>query len=111
MALKKRVSIISGYCWPDSEVTLCWVKDREMCWKSWVETKIVSIRNFVNKDSWCQVFGINNFGYIPTQICKINDFERWFDGPEFSNFGIGVSNFDVEEKVEVVAQNKGNCWK
>ena len=33
VALKGRLSIDSVYCWSDSEVTLCWVKGKEKCWK------------------------------------------------------------------------------
>ena len=33
VALKRRVSIDSVYCWSDSEVALCWVKGRKKCWK------------------------------------------------------------------------------
>ena len=50
-ALKRLVSIDSVYCWSCSEVALCWVKGREKCWKPWVENRVVSIRNIIDKDS------------------------------------------------------------
>ena len=77
VALKRRASIDSVYCWLDSEVALCWVKGKENCWKP----RVVTIRNIIDKDSWYHISGVNNPADIPTRVCKINDFERWFDDP------------------------------
>ena len=44
---------------------------------------VVNISNIINKDSWYHVFGLNNAADTPARVCKINDFERWFDGPQF----------------------------
>ena len=87
VALKRRVSIDSVYCWSDSEVALCWVE------KPWVKNRVVSIRNIINKDSWYHISDVNNPADVPTRVCKINDFERWFDGPQFWYTDIDVISF------------------
>ena len=51
VALMGRASIDSVYCWLDSEVSLCWVKGKEKCWKPRVENRVVSIKNIIDKDS------------------------------------------------------------
>ena len=91
VALKGRVSIDSVYCWSDSKVALCWVKGKEKCWEPWVENRVASLRNIIDKDSWYHISGVNNPADIPTRVCKINDFERWFDGPQFLYTAVDVS--------------------
>ena len=85
------------------------MKGKEKCWKPWVENREVSIRNIINKDSWYHISGVNTLSDIPTRVCKINDFGRWFDGPHFLYTDIDVMNkFDVGERlklVEAVVQN------
>ena len=60
-----------------------------------MENRVVSIRNIIDKDSWYHISGVNNPADIPTRVCKINDFERWIDGPYYTD--IDVSKFDVGE--------------
>ena len=74
VALKGRVSIDSVYYWLDFETALCWVKGKENCWNPWVENRVVSIRNIINKYSWYHIAD------IPTRVCTVNDFKRWSDG-------------------------------
>ena len=73
VALKGHVSIDSVYCWSDFEIALRWVKGKEKCWNPWVENRVVSIRNIINKYSWYHIAD------IPTRVCTVNDFKRWFD--------------------------------
>ena len=102
VALKRRVSIDSVYCWSDSEIALCWMKRREKCWKPRVENRVVSIRNIIDKDSWYHIFRVNNPADIPTRVYRIDDFERWFDGPQFLYMDIEISKFDVGERLKLV---------
>ena len=37
LAVSSRVCVDGTFCWTDSEVTLCWVKGKEKCWKPWLE--------------------------------------------------------------------------
>ena len=111
MALKGRLSTDSVYCWSDFEVGLCWVKGIEKCWKAWVENRI---RNIVGKDSWYHISGVNNPADILIRVCKINNFERWFDGPQFLYTDIDPSRFDAGERmelVEAVVQNEAKGRK
>ena len=82
--------------------------------RPWVKNRVVSIRNIIDKDSWYHASGVNYLADIPTGICKINDFERWFDGPQFFYTDIDVSKFDAGERlklVEAVVQNKAKGGK
>ena len=58
-----------------------------------MENRVVSIRNIIDKDSWYHISGVNNPTDIPTLVCKINDFEIWFDGPQPLYTHIDVSKF------------------
>ena len=52
---------------------------------------------------------------MPTRVCKLNDFKRWFDGPQFLYTNIDViSKFDVGESlklVEAVVQDEAKSGK
>ena len=90
------------------------MKGREKCWKPWVENRVVSIRNIIDKDSWYHISGVNNPADIPTRVCRIDDFGRWFDGPQFLYRNIEISKFDVGERlklVEAVVQNEAKGGK
>ena len=68
----------------------------------------------IDKDSWYHISGVNNPADVPTRVCKINDFERWFDGPQFLYTDIDVSKFDAKERlklVEAVVQNDAKGGK
>ena len=80
-----------------------------------MENRVVSIKNIINKDSSYHISGVNNPADIPTRVSKINDFKRWFDGPQFLYTDVDViSKFDVEERlklVEAVVQNESKGGK
>ena len=88
------------------------MKGKEKSWKPWVENRVVSIRNIINKDSWYHISGVNNPAVIPTRVCKLNIFKRWFDGPQFLYMDIDViSKFDVGERSKAVVQNEAKSGK
>ena len=66
-----------------------------------MENRVVSIRNIMDKDSWYPISDVNNPADIPTQVSKINAFERWFDGPQFLYTDIDVRKSDVEERLKL----------
>ena len=75
---------------------------------------VVSITTVPDKNSWYHVSDKNNLTDIPSQISKINDFERCFDGPQFLYSSIDVSKFDVGEKLKLVGavvQNEASVGK
>ena len=79
-----------------------------------MENRVVTIRNNIDKDSWYHISGVNNPADIPTRVCKVNDFKRCFNGPQFLYTDIEVSNFDVGERlkfVEAVVQNEAKSGK
>ena len=48
-----------------------------------MENRAVSIRNAIDKDSCDRISSVNNLTDIPTRVCKVKDFERCFNGPQF----------------------------
>ena len=82
--------------------------------EAWVENRLVSIRNIIDNYSWYHISGVNNPANIPTRVCKVNDFKRCFNGPQFLYTDIEVSKFDVGERlkfVEAVVQNEAKSGK
>ena len=63
---------------------------KKKCWKPYEENRVVSIRKIINKDNWYHKSGVNNAANVPTRACEINDFKRWFDGPQFLYTDIDV---------------------
>ena len=85
------------------------MKGKEKRWKPWVENRVVSIMNIIDRDSWHHISGVNNPTDIPAQVCKIKGFERWSDEPQFLYTDIDVNKFDLLERlklVEAVVQNE-----
>ena len=78
LAIGTRVCVDGIFCWTDLEVALCWFKGKEKCWKPWVENRVVAIRRFVNCNSWGHIRRAGNPADIPTPVCDVKDFDRWF---------------------------------
>ena len=83
VVFEERFSIDATKCWSDSQVALCWLKGKTKSWKPWVENRVVNIRKVVDSDDWSCIPGKDNPADIPTRICELSDFDRWFEGPEF----------------------------
>ena len=43
----------------------------------------MAIRSTVNRDRWGHIRGAVNPADIPTRVCDVKDFDRWFRGPAF----------------------------
>jgi len=100
VVFEETVPVDSVKCWSDSQVALCWLKGKSKSWKPWVENRVVNIRKVVDCDDWSYIPGKDNPADIPTRVCEINDFDRWFKGPEFlrSREGCCGELFDVEAR-------------
>ena len=66
--IKGRIKLDKIVCWSDSQVALCWIRGKEKSWEPWVENRVVSIRNVVDRDSWRFVKGEVNPADVPTRI-------------------------------------------
>ena len=80
-SFEEKVTVNSTKCWSDSQVALCWLKGKSKSWKPWVENRVVNIRKVVDCDDWSYIPGKDNPADIPTRICELSDFDRWFKGP------------------------------
>ena len=102
-AIMKRLLIDKKICWTDSEVALCWIKGKSRRWKPWVENRVVKVRKVVDCENWYHVAGGMNPADIATRICCVDDFKRWFSGPQmlYEN-DYDVECFDVNKKLNMV---------
>ena len=85
------------------------MKEKENCWKSWVENRLVSIRNITGKDSCYHISGVNNPADTPPRVCKINISKYGLIAFSFCILILMQVKFDAGEGlklVEVVVQNK-----
>ena len=67
-SMKSRISIQTVVCWSDSEVTLSWIRGKEKAWKSWIENRVVEIREVVDREGWRYVKSEENPADIPTRM-------------------------------------------
>ena len=99
VVFENKVPVDSIKCWSDSQVALCWLKGKCKSWKPWVENRVVDIRKVVNSDNWSFILGRDNLADIPTRICELSDFGKWFEGPKFLHSGEACDDsFDVETR-------------
>ena len=64
--------------------------------KSWVEM-------VVNRDRWGDIRGAVNRADIPTRVCDVKDFDRWFRGPAFLfQIKFNFEGFDATERLDLV---------
>ena len=67
--IRSRVLINDTYCWTESEVVLCWIKDKEKCWKPWGD-RVVRVCGMVRRKRWSHIVSAVNTDYIPMGVCK-----------------------------------------
>ncbi|XP_057297637.1 uncharacterized protein LOC130628670 [Hydractinia symbiolongicarpus] len=85
-AIAGRINIDRIVGWTDSQVALCWIREKERTWKPWIENRVVKIRKIVPPDKWFHVAGVENPTDPPTR--SIDDFVSifngiWFNGHSF----------------------------
>ena len=112
----KRICVNNICCWSDSEVALCWIKDKEKSWRPWVENRVVNIRKVVDRDRWFHVEGVHNPADIPTRVVSCEEgLGKWLDGPEILykenvmsvEFDVGRRLKLVDEMVKIELKGKG----
>ena len=116
LAVSSRVCVDGRFFWTDSEGALCWVNGKELCWKPWVENRVVAIRKTVDRNRLGHTRGAVNPVDIPTRVCDVNDFNRQFWDPAFLfQIKFNFEGLDAAERLESVedvlsieAKGKGN---
>ena len=69
----KRICVNNICCWSDSEVALCWIKDKEKSWRPWIENRVVNVRKMVDRDRWLHVEGVHNPADIFTSVVSCEE--------------------------------------
>ena len=85
-ALRRFHSDFSVYCWSDSKIALCWIKGVHKEWETWVENRVIKIRNCVSPTHWYHVPGTSNPADICTRMATKQNLAPdscWFEGPDF----------------------------
>ncbi|GFW23877.1 integrase catalytic domain-containing protein [Trichonephila clavipes] len=89
------VSISEIFAWPDSKITLAWLKSDPRRWQPFVANRVAQIQELTPNVHWNFVSGLENpadcgtRGIPPTKLEKCN---LWFNGPDWlrsSTFPIG----------------------
>ena len=84
-ALLQEVIIRSYYCWSDSIISLAWIVARLKEFKSFVENRVIVIRNLTPIDIWHYVSTKENVAEIITRFNSIDlvNNSMWWKGPKF----------------------------
>ena len=85
-AIESVVHIDEVVCWPNSFVTLYWMKGMCKQFKQFIENRVSEVRKHTQVDTCCHVPGILNPADIPTRGLDATEFvqsEIWFKGPDF----------------------------
>ena len=90
----------------DSKVALCWVKNKEKCWKDFVQNRVNEIVEKTNRDWW---------SYVPTELnpadlisrgCSASELSKnslWWHGPMKIQHDSRLPTTDLEEKARKIA--------
>ena len=82
-AVKEEMTIDETYCWSDSMVSLAWINAREKEFKTFVQNRVISIRNNVSEDHWRHCRSEDNAADVLTKDKSTIDWKAWIHGPEF----------------------------
>ena len=72
--------------WTGSTAALNWIKNISKTREKWVENRLTTIRNLVNKSNWFYVRTTTNPADIPTRYCdptKLLSNQLWWNGPSY----------------------------
>jgi hypothetical protein len=73
-------------CWTDSTATLCWVRQPDKKWQTFVENRVTEIAKNVKPECWRHIPGPLNPADMPSRgisAADLRDSKVWFEGPEF----------------------------
>jgi hypothetical protein len=103
-ALKEELAIDSVHCWTDSQITLSWIRATNKEFKTFVQNRVVTIRENVDSSKWHYCKTINNPADIITRENKYIN-EVWWNGPLF------LSTSYVTEEEDSPSKNDCDSFK
>ena len=82
-ALDKEMEFEAIYCWTDSEIALAWINAFTKEFKTFVQNRVVKIRQKVKKENWFHCKSEENPADIITREDKDPMSTLWWKGPKF----------------------------
>jgi len=82
--LKSLPVTLQVYCWTDSMIVLCWIKNHRH-WKQYVQIRVTEIQQLTGQ-SWRFCPGAENPADLPSRLCTAGELisnELWWNGPKF----------------------------
>ena len=95
-------------CWSDSQISLAWIKD----FKTFVQNRLVVIRNNVHSDNWKYCSTNENPAHIIAKIkmCYISTNNLWWEGPHFLKNNVEYDNRSRKQaKIEIDDSLLNSC--
>ena len=77
-------SLLTTYCWSDSQISLAWIKAVDKEFRVFVQNRVVDIRRNVNPNSWFYCRTYDNPADIITRFKTLESLESlhiWWNGP------------------------------
>ncbi|KRZ75252.1 hypothetical protein T10_4672 [Trichinella papuae] len=74
------------YCWSDSQIILCWIRNAARKWKPFVNNRVESIHELVKSEDWKYCPTKNNPADIisrGTALKKLKGNRLWWNGPKW----------------------------
>ena len=91
-------------CWRNSQISLAWIKDINSEFKTFVQNRLIAIRNNVHPDNWKYCSTNENLADIITKIkmCDISANNLWWEGPHFLKNMVEYNNRSRKQtKIEI----------
>ena len=93
----------SPYCFTDSMVALCWIKETDKIWKTFVQNRVIEIRRLVPPDCWRHCPGTENPADVPSRgatLLELSSKVLWHTGPPWLSRGELSSSAADEETTQ-----------
>ena len=87
-------------CWSDSQISLAWIKDINSEFKTFVQNRLIAIRNNVHPDNWKYCSTNDSPADIITKIkmCDISTNNSRWDRPHFLKNILSIIRDQEESK-------------
>ena len=77
---------VQCFCWTDSTITLAWIKEPPITWKTYVANRVSEIQTTLSDAVWLHVPGVENPADLPSGGILASDLAKsltWIHGPTF----------------------------
>ena len=95
--LEQELFINDCYCWSDSMIVLAWILAEHKELKTFVQNRVIQIRNNIDSKKWHYCRSAENPADIITRFkeCDIENNKLWWHGPLFIHKDINIENLSM----------------